>query len=403
LFLYTSVLTVGFYAGSTAVSLFSDEYRSFFVEHVPLGERIIDFTDSQGWDRAPVKTKVNSLLNGVSTSGHSDTTTQSKTSQKGSEAKEKVTQKASEIKEVAMQKAQAASKVASDTYKKARDKVKETTGKAVVSAQGAINERAETNKVVKAARDQGIKFSDGVEELVRKAEEALKVTVADLVPTPSVPPLSESNAAEPGPAPEVELPEKVKEDIPSNVYLGQLPIGFEPPPGYILPSQRNPTPRKSSSSKSPSIPDSSPLLAPQVAPFASSEPIIGQLASTIDALTRLIKSTPSASEKANSQLGKAKLDLINLSQRFDNIKAEERAALETKLNEQTQAYNKQLHEIELKAGEKFEDQERGWRISFNEEQKKLIESYQKKLEAELETQSEIINRRYELSYICKAH
>lgn len=235
-----------------------------------------------------------------------------------------------------------------------------------------------------------------MEDLVQKAENALKTTIVDLIPTPSVPPLSESNAVEPAPAPEVEIPEEVVEEPKSgNVWVGQLPIGFEPPPGYVLPRQRKPTEKSGSSdAKLPTPPPPSPLLAPQIAPFSSSEPIIGQLASTIDVLTRLIESTPSASEKASSQIEKAKLDLTNLAQRIDIIKKEEHTALERQLGDQTKAFNKQLHELEQAAQKRFEDQETGWRTSFNEEQQKLIENYKQKLKGELETQSEIINKRY---------
>lgn len=393
LFWYTSFLTVGFYAGSTAVALYSDEYRNFFIEHVPLGERIIDYTDSQGWDRAPVKLKASQPLNGP-TSTERKPPIQAKATEKANELQSKARKKAEELRESASQKAQTASKAASENYQKAKGKAKEVVEKAVTSTQEAINKQAENNKAVKTARDQAIKFSEGVEDLVTKAEDALKVAVADIVPTPSVPPLSEANAVEPGPAPEVDIPEGLEEEIsPSNVYPGQLPIGFEPPPGYVLPRPKKAIPIKTSKA-SPSTPKPSPLLAPEVAPFVSSEPIIGQLASTIDALTRLVESTPSASEKANAQLEKAKQDLTNLAQRIDAIKAEERAILGKKLDDTTQEYNNKLHELENQTKHRFEEQEKGWRDSFSQEQQKVVETYQKKLESELETQSEIINQRY---------
>jgi mitofilin len=391
LFWYSSFLTVGFYTGSTAVSLYSDEYRNLFIEHVPLGERIIDYTDSQGWDRAPVKTKASQPLSGPTAT---ERKIQAKVSETASEVKSKAGKKTGELKEAASQKAQSISKAASENYQKVKGKAKEVVDKAVTSTQDAINKKAETNSAVKTARNRAIKFSDGVEELVNKAEDALKVAVADIVPIPSVPPLSEANAAEPGPAPEVDISTEDEEATPTNVYSGRLPIGFEPPPGYTLPRSKKTSPkRQSKTSASISKPEPAPLLAPQVAPFVSSEPIIGQLASTIDALTRLVESTPSASEKAGTQLERAKQDLTNLAQRIDAIKAEERSVLRAKLDDQIQEYNGKLRQLENQTQQKFDEQEKGWRDSFNQEQQKITEAYQKKLESELETQSEIINQR----------
>jgi len=108
-----------------------------------------------------------------------------------------------------------------------------------------------------------------------------------------------------------------------------------------------------------------------------------------------VESTPSASEKANTQLEKAKQDLTNLAQRIEAVKAEERAVLGKKLDDHTKEYNGKLQELENHTRQKFDEQEKGWRDSFSQEQQKMIETYQKKLESELETQSEIINQRLE--------
>src|SRR6201999_1175841 len=106
----------------------------------------------------------------------------------------------------------------------------------------------------------------------------------------------------------------------------------------------------------------------------------------------LVGSDPFTSTKTTSQIQKAKTDLINLAERIESIKREERSVLEKKLEKQAQDYNKKLHDMELQTRIRFTDPETGWRKSFNDEQEKIIESYRKKLEAELETQSEIINR-----------
>ena len=381
-------MTAGFYAGSTAVSLYSDEYRQFFVEHVPLGERIIDFTDSQGWDRAPVKIKLSQALNGTVAATSSDIKLRVK--EKVDDVQSKASHKVSEIKDVTSKKIHNATDSVSESYQKAKEKVKETTGKAFNS----VKSPTEPKKDNQSAQSHGIKFSEGVEELVQKAENALKIAVADVVPTPSVPPLAQSNAIKPAPSTGAEADQSediLEETLPSNVYSKRLPIGFEPPPGYVVRPQRKPASNKRS--KKPSTDTSAPLLVPHVAPFASSEPVIGQLASTIDALTRLIETTPSSSANASSYLEKAKFDLTNLARKLDSVRAEEHAILEKKLEEQARIYNEKLRDLESKAQEKFEMQEKGWMNSFNEEQQKQVESFKKKLESELETQSELINRR----------
>ncbi len=51
-FLYTTIFGATFYAGSTITALTNDRYYDFFVESVPLGEHIMDFAESQGWDQS---------------------------------------------------------------------------------------------------------------------------------------------------------------------------------------------------------------------------------------------------------------------------------------------------------------------------------------------------------------
>jgi MICOS complex subunit MIC60 len=245
-------------------------------------------------------------------------------------------------------------------------------------------------KAVAIARHQAAQFSAEVEELIRKAEEALANSSTDTIPGNPTP------TATIGAAP-VAVTESGLMDGPINskVYDGLLPLGHEPPYGFSRPSPPKTVPASQPTSQleTTSSPQPLPLVAPSVAELSNSEPVVVQLASTIDTLASYLNSNPAAAEKAKNVLETAKLDLTGLASRIETAKVEEREKLVKILDEQTKEYTVKMLELEMEAQDKLDSQEEGFRKLFDEERLKFVQAYREKLDHELRTQTELINER----------
>jgi mitofilin len=242
-------------------------------------------------------------------------------------------------------------------------------------------------------RHQAEQFSEGVEELIRKAEAAL----ADKPIKPSPPPVQvPSETVEPPPSPPPPTPTPVVESTPAvsrtkssvPIYDVPLPIGFEPPPGYSKPVSQ-----KLAESAPANIPAPLSLLSPTVSELSVSEPVIAQLASTIDTLASFVRSDPSASVKVHDVLESAKTDLTGLASRIERIRDEERTQLEDRLDEQAKEYTLKLLNLEMEMQDKLDSQEDTFNKFFEQEKVKFVQAYREKLNNELHTQTELINER----------
>lgn len=282
------------------------------------------------------------------------------------------------------------------TKEASKDRIQSVTQSVKTSVSKATEE---VKKDAAVARHQASQFSEGVEDLVRRAEDALAGKAP--VPKPNVP----TTSAQPEVVPQevsttaAEATTSTADKKGKNLYNAPLPIGFEPPPGYAKPAPPKPAskgqtaPIKEDVTPPPPAPGPLPLVAPAVREFAASEPIIAQLATVIDDLASYLSTSPTASEKARGVLDIAKIDLTQLASRIEQIKEEERRTLEAKLDEQTREYTLKLLEMEMEAQDKLDSQEDGFRKFFEEEKNKFVQAYREKLNRELQTQSEIINER----------
>ena len=223
-------------------------------------------------------------------------------------------------------------------------------------------------------KHQAIQFSSGVKALVEEVEAALAEPKSTPAPSPDI-------TTSPEEAPPLTR-------VHENVYDVPLPVGFEPPPGFKKP------PPPPEIIEVPPAPPPLPLIAPEISELVTSEPIISQLATTIDNLTVFLNSNPAAAEKAHGVIDTAKLDLTNLATRIQKIKEDEQGKLEQQLDDQAREYTVKLLELEMSAQDKLDSQEDEFRKLFDEERGNLIRAYREKLSQELQTQSEIINERY---------
>jgi mitofilin len=193
------------------------------------------------------------------------------------------------------------------------------------------------------------------------------------------------------------------ESVEPRIYTAPLPIGFEPPPGYIRPSPLKEAVTQPAELSEAVKPVSLPLVAPAVSSLAESEPIISHLAGTIDNLASYLATNPTAATKAADVLETAKGDLTALADRFEKVREVERQSLEAKLDEQIREYSMKLLELEIEAQDKLDGQQEDFNRSFEEERSKIIQAYRQKLHNELRTQTELINERYAIFILNKAY
>ena len=294
------------------------------------------------------------------------------------------------------------SQAAQDTVRTMNEAVTQSKDR-IIHAAGKLKTTVKKSEdtVTAVVKHQSIQFSSGVQALVEEVEAALA----------GKPKPEKSKKPVPAPVPEIttspEQPEltlraqsqpttETKEvsppaEVPKNVYDAPLPLGFEPPPGFNKPKPPPPAPEVI---EAPPAPPPLPLITPEISEHAGSEPIISQLATTIDNLTVFLNSNPAAAEKAHGVIDTAKLDLMSLASRIEKIKQDERAMLEQHLDDQAREYTVKLLELEMASQDKLDNQEDEFRKVFDEERAKLIKAYREKLSQELQTQSEIINERY---------
>lgn len=384
---YSSVLGVVFYGGSTVIALNNDRYHDFFVESVPLGEAIIDSAEHDGWDEhlrgGAIRQGVDAgritigyledVFNRTFGSGTTETSTQSPTSppSKAGQAAppgSKIVKAIKESKESARSAAQTVVKKVHDDTAKVQQKVEEVKEKGKAKVNGIE-----------------IVFRDDIKELVEEVEAALAGRPYQK-PAPAAPVLPDTQS------------EAVETSSGLKIYDKQLPLGHQPPPGYILPGdakKKSKVPEtRNVEAEAKAAPPSLPLVAPTVVKSAGSEPVIAQLAESIDNLAGFLRDNPNAlTGGAKDILQTAEMDLVQLGKRLEGVREDERRKLEEKLDDQAKEYNVKLLEMEAEAQDKIDRQEEDWKSLFEDERAKIMNQYRQKLQHELETQQELINQR----------
>ena len=372
---YSAGVTATFYIGSTFVAFKNQTYHEFFTHKVPGGTSALQYAEDHNWDTFTPRDVVHSAKSAA------DTVQQFVYDQTGwGSPPEKPSQ------------------AAQDTARTMNKAVSQSKGRIIHAADRLRTTVKKSEESVTAvAKHQSVQLSDSVQELVEEAEAALagkprpkKTKATKPTPAPGVTTSPEQ--------PKVALPTHLQpttetkdvappSDAPKNVYDAPLPLGFEPPPGFDKPKPP-PAPKPEAPAPPPL-----PLIAPDISELAASEPIIGQLATTIDNLTVFLNANPVTAKKAHGVIDAAKLDLTNLATKVQKIKEDEQAKLEQELDDQAREYTVKLLELEMAAQDKLDSQEDEFRKLFDEEKARLVKAYREKLSQELQTQSEIINER----------
>lgn len=163
-----------------------------------------------------------------------------------------------------------------------------------------------------------------------------------------------------------------------------LPLGFSPPPGYsAAPRQADPL----------SLPHGKvaatplPRLAPQVASLSVSEPILGQLAMSIDTLSDFMRGALRLNARDDigspeAILDEARAELEGLGKRFETLKAEADSRLQREIDARAHQYEHAAQQQERALLDKLEAQEEGWRKAFDEQRQLIVDDYRAKLNEE---------------------
>ncbi|KAG5338116.1 hypothetical protein C0989_008194 [Termitomyces sp. Mn162] len=378
IFWYTTGLTGTFYVGSTFAAFYNQAYYDFFSDNVPLGQSMLEFAEANNWDTLTAAQVLDSGKNAIVAVQRfvTERISSSESPRPIEPPKSRLEPEIKSIKTVTVLKPADESKpvevpTPADAPKSPITKIVDKTREKIHKTEDAI-----TGKTVALAKHEAVQIVEGLSELVQKAEEALQPLHVD--PPPTSAPVS----SEPLPTPEETLPETAGKAV----YDRPIPIGFEPPPGFTRPAPPKEAPKPPESAPLPSI-------APDVSSIGVSEPIIAQLAGTIDNLASFVSANPAAAPKVADVLESAKTDLTALADRIEKAKEEERISLESKLDEQAREYTQKLLELEMEAQDKLDNQEDDFRKFFDQERQKLIQSYHEKLHNQLQTQTELINER----------
>lgn len=281
--------------------------------------------------------------------------------------------------------AKSALSTAQDKIEKAAEVVKEK----VVAAEKKVESAAVDGK--EALKNASDKTKEAVKETADESKATLD-RAADAI-KPSTPLVGETVPVDYQRPRQLDATPQPPRVAPLETYTGPpLPIGFEPPPGYTVKKATSPTAVPGGPKPAP---PPLPLVAPTVSQLSSSEPVLGQLASTIDNLAKYLNDSPTVvgDKGAREVLNTATLDLKSLGNRLNEVKEEERKKLETQIEAKTREYSSSLLQAERELVERLEKQEDDWKAAFESERKTLVDAYRQKLDGELAVQKELIEQR----------
>ncbi|GAA5887389.1 hypothetical protein JCM6882_002514 [Rhodosporidiobolus microsporus] len=379
------LLTFAFYGASIPLGYYSLRYRDFLVETVPGGEQIGELLDELQVKQAAVK---GGEPVAPGTKGKETELTRYAESRARAEGwkvkKPEPTDPEQARREIKAKLEKEAQKLAGEAKDTVQDVVEAAKARAsqvkqvAVQAEGVVEGKA---KEAAAAVKQALPAAPAVAEKVASAAAPVVEEPPSTLPV---------YAQRPRQLDATPIPPK---KAPKETYQGPpLPLGFEPAPGYELP--RPPPAPKGDLKPAPPVPMPLPLVAPALRDAATSEPLLGELASTIDSLAKYVeKNDATTSASAATVLSDAQKDIKSLAARLEGIKKAEEDKLQAQLKQQAGEYSSLLLKAEKELVDRLDTQEEDWKKAFDTERANLVQAYKTKLDTELATQQEIINQR----------
>lgn len=382
------MLVLAAYGVGTAAALNNEQAHEFFTMNVPFGEEITDLAEVYGF--------VGGLPRSLSDPG---STTRR---QRPAPSTHPAPEPPKEHEKIEAMKSRVAEKV-----QEKKERLKGVVSQLPTRRERGPSRGTPTTEISEAlpAPLPPSHYSEGVEGLVNEVNTALKgepeldkattntkpIGPASILPSPT--PTAPDMSPDQKPVGPMlgEVLETQTEEAPQPPPPGKkwyegpaLPLGFEPPPGYALHPPK----------KVPKTEAGLLLVAPAVKEFTASEPLLQELASQVDSLSKYLEENPKAAKGANKVLEVAKKDLSDLGEKIQRFQKESKEKLEKSLEEQAQAYTVKLIESDMSAQDKLDSQDEEWRKYFDQERLSLLQKYQEKLDNELATQKDLINERY---------
>lgn len=379
--LTTAILTSLFYGGSVYFSQFSERYRDFFVEEIPLAETLVQLVEDRQTDKDLVKRLSERAAQASGKQQELQKQRAERMAAFARQQEEKAKAKAAQVAEAAREKGQSAKEQVEQVVDKVEKGVEQNTAEL----------KQKTDAVTEKLKEKAAEAKETVSDALHSTKDAITPTspaAATVYPKETVP----IDYQKPRGLDASPQPPKVGDKQP---YVGPpLPLGFEPPPGYAI-EKPKPAKVEDASAQKAKAPEPLPLVAPTVAALSSSEPVLGQLASTIDSLTKFLNDSPSVVENkgAREVVSVAGLDLQKLGERLQAIKEEERQKLSQRLEEKTREFNQNLVHAEREMVERLEKQEDDWKSAFEQERQELVKAYREKLDGEMSVQKDLIEQR----------
>ena len=388
---YTLVGGGIFYGVSIPIAQRSDRYNEFFTTSVPLGETLVDYFTDHDLSDALRQTK--QLADGaVEKSKHvyhsvADTVTGNVVTSDPREA-------LAEARDKALRETRKAKTAGANVGHDAKQQFDAGKAKAEELTQRAKDAVA---KAEEEARKKSRQLLDGAQSALAGAGEAITGAGKDevrqtgrLVDGVQVYLGNEPNKGAVGGK---TLPE-------GKPWPEPLPVQHEAPPGYVAArNDRGPlkidTEAQGVLRTDPGAPRL-PLLAPAISQLAStaSEPVISQLAATIDDLAQLLRDAPKTNTfQAKDVLNLARADLEALTKRLEDVKKREAERVDRTLEAQKKRFEEDMRRKEAEVTSELSKKDKEWKGNLEEERAAQAKKYEQELKQELETQSEIINER----------
>ncbi|EJT48161.1 hypothetical protein A1Q1_02865 [Trichosporon asahii var. asahii CBS 2479] len=428
-----------FYPVSAYVSTKSEPYRDFFVK-VPGGEAMADYADANNWEEFGPGTITKQIAKWTGGNKDEDLQRKIEAATRNAEAKAKsagdeisreahvakdalqdkitglqrvLSNAATEARDKAQELARQAQEKANELSASMKEKAEEVKGKAENAKDRAESAAEESKRRAEAAAESSKRSADSIAQQVQAAAKdaaenaklagkSIKQDAKDLKnaivdkaeeAADTVKEKHDTGAVLTSPAyyPDTARPrsvttEGVKRQKPDHsneeLWGEKLPVGYEPPPGFYVPPPPKP--------KTPKAGEKLPLLVPKVKAIAGEEPVIAQLAATIDSLTNSLSSGKGVPSADSSRiLKKAQGDLTALNSRISEVKKTEQERLEKTIAEQASKFENKLQEVE----QKWKSDEDNLKKNWEDERRKMVDSWRTVLDGELEEQRKVIEQR----------
>ena len=365
---YAALLTALFYGASVPVAQQNADYKKFFEERVYGGKPLLDyFADHdlrKELDALHLDDKVSHAAQQVRT-GWTQLADKVRSNEHVQNTREEVEKRAEQLQQRVQQQIDELKSKAGDEGQALEEQVKHLRENSSQWLEQAT-ELAEAK--LKA-------FGERATHFAHEARDRLPEDVRNAIP----------------------LPERKPEDGP-NLYRNELPVGHEPPAGYMpmhkerkleAPAPKDNKARLRPDPEAPKLPQ----LASSLGKLGGSEPIVSQLASTIDDLTAFVRETPSAAAVAKGVLESAQADLEQLVKRMDQIKQKDAQVLDAQLAKQAKQFEEEIAAKAEQAANALDKRDKDWAKKLDAIQAEQTAQFKGRLNKELETQSSIINER----------